>query len=61
MATATSPGCANTSTWSPGTVEQIREKYIVLGTEVFERTFLRQVVLRDKYDEKNLIAELKTT
>ena len=43
--------------WS---VEQIREKYMALGKRVFEKSFLRQGLLRAKYDEAKLIEELKS-
>lgn len=42
--------------WS---VEQIREKYMQLGKRVFERTLLRQGLLRARYDERKLTEELK--
>jgi len=43
--------------WS---VEQIRQKYMELGERVFEKSFFRQGLFRAKYDEEQLIKELKT-
>jgi hypothetical protein len=40
-------------------VEEIRSRYMTLGERVFTRSLLRQGVLRAKYDEATLIAELK--
>jgi predicted acylesterase/phospholipase RssA len=40
-------------------VEEIRQRYMTLGERVFTRSLLRQGVLRAKYDEATLIAELK--
>jgi predicted acylesterase/phospholipase RssA len=40
-------------------VEEIRQRYMSLGERVFTRSLLRQGVLRAKYDEDTLIAELK--
>jgi uncharacterized protein len=40
-------------------VEEIRQRYMMLGERVFTRSLLRQGVLRAKYDEATLIAELK--
>ncbi len=42
------------------TVEQIRQKYVSLGESVFEKSWLRQGLLRAKYDESSLIKELKS-
>lgn len=42
--------------WS---VEDIRGKYMALGARVFEKSLLRQGLLRAKYDEARLSAELK--
>lgn len=42
--------------WS---VEEIKEKYFVLGSRVFRRSLLRQGLLRAKYDEGLLIEELQ--
>jgi uncharacterized protein len=41
------------------TVAEITEKYQTLGRRVFQRSFLRQGVLRARYDESLLIDELK--
>jgi hypothetical protein len=41
------------------TVEQIRKKYMDLGKNVFKKSYLRQGLVRAKYDEKKLIQELK--
>ena len=40
-------------------VEEIRQRYMMLGERVFTRSLLRQGVLRAKYDEATLISELK--
>src|SRR5262245_19505965 len=40
-------------------VEEIRQRYMSLGERVFTRSLMRQGVLRAKYDEDTLIAELK--
>jgi hypothetical protein len=40
-------------------VEEIRSRYMMLGERVFTRSLLRQGVLRAKYDDATLIAELK--
>ena len=40
-------------------VEDIRTRYMMLGERVFTRSLLRQGVLRAKYDDETLIAELK--
>ncbi|MBL9139096.1 MAG: patatin-like phospholipase family protein [Verrucomicrobiales bacterium] len=42
--------------WS---VEELRRKYMDLGQRVFEKSLLRQGLLRAKYDEVKLVAELK--
>jgi predicted acylesterase/phospholipase RssA len=42
--------------WS---VEEIKERYFVLGSRVFRRSLLRQGLLRAKYDESRLIEELQ--
>lgn len=56
----TSTGAIIAATLATGkTVEQIREMYMDLGKRVFERSFLRQGLLRAKYDERKLIQELK--
>ena len=60
LVAGTSTGAIIAATISLGwTVEQIRKKYMELGTQVFEKTLFRQGVLRAKYDEKSLIAQLK--
>jgi predicted acylesterase/phospholipase RssA len=56
----TSTGAIIAATLAMGwTVEAIRSKYMTLGEVVFTRSLLRQGVLRAKYDEAKLIAELK--
>ena len=40
-------------------VEELRAMYMDLGKRVFERSWLRQGLLRAKYDERKLIVELK--
>lgn len=40
-------------------VEEIRKKYLELGERVFEKSLLRNGLLRAKYDDDKLIAELK--
>src|SRR5690242_11796682 len=42
--------------WSVG---ELTDKYFSLGRRVFERSLLRQILLRAKYDEQSLVAELK--
>jgi hypothetical protein len=42
--------------WSVG---ELTDKYFSLGRRVFERSLLRQIFLRAKYDEQSLVAELK--
>jgi hypothetical protein len=42
------------------TVDEITSKYRELGSRVFQRSLLRQGVLRARYDEARLIEELKT-
>ena len=60
LVAGTSTGAIIAATIALGwTVERIREKYMELGTRVFEKTFFRQGVLRAKYDESSLIAELQ--
>ena len=41
------------------TVDDIYQKYMELGEKVFEKSLLRQGLIRAKYDEKKLIKELK--
>src|SRR5262245_4681554 len=56
----TSTGAIIAATLALGwTVEEIREKYMRLGAVVFTKTLLRQGMLRAKYDDAKLIAELK--
>jgi hypothetical protein len=56
----TSTGAIIAATLAMGwTVEAIRRKYMSLGERVFTRSLLRHGVLRAKYDEESLIAELK--
>jgi len=56
----TSTGAIIAATLALGwTVEEVRKKYMQLGTVVFTKTLLRQGLLRAKYDEAKLIAELK--
>jgi uncharacterized protein len=56
----TSTGAIIAATLALGwSVEEIRRSYMSLGERVFTRSLLRQGVLRAKYDEDTLIAELK--
>src|SRR5262249_20967470 len=56
----TSTGAVIAATlWLGWTVAEVRKKYMQLGTVVFTKTLLRQGLLRAKYDEAKLIAELK--
>ncbi|MDQ0864791.1 patatin-like phospholipase family protein [Arthrobacter globiformis] len=41
------------------TVGELTDKYFSLGRRVFERGLIRQILLRAKYDEQSLVAELK--
>jgi patatin-like phospholipase len=60
LVAGTSTGAIIAATVSLGwTVEQIRAKYIDLGSRVFEKTFFRRGVFRAKYDEGRLIDELR--
>jgi uncharacterized protein len=60
LVAGTSTGAIIAATVSLGwSVEQIRAKYMELGSRVFEKTFFRQGVLRAKYDESRLIDELQ--
>ena len=43
------------------TVEEIHEKYMILGQRVFEKSFLRKGLFRAKYDKDKLDQELKKT
>jgi len=56
----TSTGAIIAATLALGwTVEQIETKYMELGTRVFRKSFLRDGLLRAKYDDARLIEELK--
>ena len=56
----TSTGAIIAATLALGwSVEQIRARYLRLGERVFERSLLRHGVLRAKYDDARLVAELK--
>ena len=56
----TSTGAIIAATLAMGwKVEEIRQRYMMLGERVFTRSLLRQGVLRAKYDEATLISELK--
>ena len=56
----TSTGAIIAATLAMGwSVAAIRRKYMSLGETVFTRSLLRHGVLRAKYDEESLIAELK--
>jgi hypothetical protein len=56
----TSTGAIIAATLALGwNVEEIRSRYMMLGERVFTRSLLRQGVLRAKYDDDILIAELK--
>jgi patatin-like phospholipase/acyl hydrolase len=56
----TSTGAIIAATLALGwTVEEVRENYMQLGSAVFTKSLLRQGLLRAKYDEAKLIAELK--
>lgn len=56
----TSTGAIIAATLAMGwSVAAIRRKYTSLGETVFTRSLLRHGVLRAKYDEESLIAELK--
>jgi hypothetical protein len=60
LVAGTSTGAIIAATISLGwSVEEIRAKYMDLGSRVFEKTFFRQGVLRAKYDENRLIEELQ--
>src|SRR5262245_37202150 len=60
LVAGTSTGAIIAATISLGwSVEEIRAKYMELGSRVFEKTFFRQGVLRAKYDERRLIHELR--
>jgi hypothetical protein len=56
----TSTGAIIAATLAMGwTVEQVRKKYMDLGKTVFERSLLRQGLLRAKYPAAKLIEELR--
>jgi hypothetical protein len=56
----TSTGAIIAATLAMGwKVEEIRTRYMMLGERVFTRSLLRQGVLRARYDDDTLIAELK--
>lgn len=56
----TSTGAIIAATLALGwSVEDLRAKYMELGERVFEKSWLRQGLVRAKYDEVRLIAELK--
>jgi predicted acylesterase/phospholipase RssA len=56
----TSTGAIIAATLALGwTVEDIRSKYMSLGKAVFKKSLLRNGLLRAKYDEEKLVAELK--
>jgi predicted acylesterase/phospholipase RssA len=56
----TSTGAIIAATLALGwSVEELRGKYLALGERVFEKSWLRQGLVRAKYDEVKLIAELK--
>src|SRR5262245_27899737 len=56
----TSTGAIIAATLALGwTVEELRAKYMDLGETVFTKSLLRQGLLRAKYDETKLIAQLK--
>jgi hypothetical protein len=60
LVAGTSTGAIIAATIALGwTVEDIRKKYMSLGERVFEKSLLRQGLLRAKYDDARLIAELK--
>jgi predicted acylesterase/phospholipase RssA len=56
----TSTGAIIAATLALGwSVEELRAKYMSLGSEVFQKGFLRDGLLRAKYDKDKLIAQLK--
>jgi predicted acylesterase/phospholipase RssA len=56
----TSTGAIIAATLAIGwSVDEITRKYFELGARVFQRSFLRQGLLRAKYNEERLIEELK--
>jgi hypothetical protein len=60
LVAGTSTGAIIAATLALGwSVEEIRAKYMDLGSRVFEKTFFRQGVLRAKYDHARLNDELQ--
>ena len=56
----TSTGAIIAATLALGwSVEDIRSKYMELGSDVFKKSWLRQGLTRAKYDESKLIEQLK--
>jgi uncharacterized protein len=56
----TSTGAIIAATLALGwSVEEIRAQYMALGSEVFQKSLLRQGLLRAKYDKDKLIEQLK--
>lgn len=56
----TSTGAIIAATLAMGwTVDELHAKYLELGERVFQKSWLRQGLVRAKYDEAKLIAELK--
>ena len=41
------------------TVSEITENYLEMGSEVFKRNWFRRGIIRARYDEVKLIAQLK--
>jgi hypothetical protein len=60
LVAGTSTGAIIAATVALGwSVDQIRAKYMDLGSRVFEKSLFRQGLLRAKYDESRLINELQ--
>lgn len=60
MIAGTSTGAIIAAALAQGrSVGEVRDKYFSLGRRVFERSLLRQVLLRARYDEQALVSELK--
>jgi hypothetical protein len=56
----TSTGAIIAATLALGwSVEDVRKKYLQLGEQVFEKSLLRQGLIRARYDESKLVTELK--
>jgi len=56
----TSTGAIIAATLAIGwSVDEVAKKYFVLGSRVFQRSLLRQGLMRAKYDESRLIEELQ--